>query len=162
MFNKRYWRQISDNQNKGLGSIRKINNLSPSLCEDIMILVKKPKLDYDQEENDNLRKEEDEWEWYWNCKSSLNQKKSPHGSWVASFSPSDWVRCRRRSKIGGLVGTEPARWRNKPTSCEATWVNEFCLNKWTGRVPDIANICKKWPKFVEHPKTKAWNLPSGC
>jgi len=83
-------------------------------------LVKKPKLDNDQEENDNLRKEEDEWEWYWNCKSSLNQKKSPHGSWVASFSPSDWVRCRRRSKIGGLVGTEPARWRNKPTSCEAT------------------------------------------
>ena len=34
--------------------------MSPSLCEDIMILVKKPKLDYDQEENDNLRKEEDE------------------------------------------------------------------------------------------------------
>ena len=56
-----------------------------------------------------------------------------HGSWVASFSPSDWVRWRLRSKIGGLVGTEPARCRNNPTSCDATWngskfrIQERCI-----------------------------------
>lgn len=40
--------------------VRKINYLSPSLCEDRRIVDEKAELDYDQDENDNLRKEEDE------------------------------------------------------------------------------------------------------